>query len=420
MSYLAQTVKIVAEHCGAEQAEEMLVRARAKAAAYPTQELAVAQCWTASSDDDVWTELWRDLASKHPELFGDLQEELSLEARGVSLAWLYVREQHPEQLQLGLPAIVEIDESQLEIVNDLFETVVRPHVTWRVSKDCVLYAYLVAHEWPCLSLFCESALREHTFMLHLEDFNLYKHLALHENIHAALTDFALGDYGTAFLTPLRAIVNEAVVELLTRSIIALTSSKAAAWDTELLTGSYQLQVVALLSVKRTLRPKEMEFYIPFLVSLGLTTLRADHDDEVADALNSTILPMERSPAEWLAYFNDRSQTRRVERSDGSREWYRDGELHRTNGPAVKRSDGSREWYRDGELHRTNGPAVELDDGTLQWWRHGLLHREDGPAIESADGTREWYRHGLLDRVDGPAIESADGDRQWWHDGKRMP
>lgn len=31
----------------------------------------------------LWTELWRDPASKHPELFGALLPELSAEPRGV-------------------------------------------------------------------------------------------------------------------------------------------------------------------------------------------------------------------------------------------------------------------------------------------------------------------------------------------------
>jgi hypothetical protein len=41
-------------------------------------------------------------------------------------------------------------------------------------------------------------------------------------------------------------------------------------------------------------------------------------------------------------------------ADGSKEWYRDGTLHRDDGPAIERADGSKEWYRDGTLVRKEG------------------------------------------------------------------
>ena len=37
----------------------------------------------------------------------------------------------------------------------------------------------------------------------------------------------------------------------------------------------------------------------------------------------------------------------VEHADGSRAWYRDGKLHREDGPAIEYADGDRLWYRDG-------------------------------------------------------------------------
>ena len=40
---------------------------------------------------------------------------------------------------------------------------------------------------------------------------------------------------------------------------------------------------------------------------------------------------------------------------------------------------------DGQLHRTDGPAIEWANGTREWFVDGQLHREDGPAIEYADG-----------------------------------
>jgi len=54
------------------------------------------------------------------------------------------------------------------------------------------------------------------------------------------------------------------------------------------------------------------------------------------------------------------------------------------------SDGSRHWYKDGLLHREDGPAVEHSSGTKEWGINGQLHREDGPAIERLDGDKHWY------------------------------
>ncbi len=34
-----------------------------------------------------------------------------------------------------------------------------------------------------------------------------------------------------------------------------------------------------------------------------------------------------------------------------------------------------------------------DDGVKSWYKNGLLHREDGPAILSPDGIHSWYVYG---------------------------
>ena len=70
-----------------------------------------------------------------------------------------------------------------------------------------------------------------------------------------------------------------------------------------------------------------------------------------------------------------------------------------------------EWYKDGVLHRPDGPAIE------SWWIH----------LESALRTkreRKWYTHGKLDRVGGPAfLEWEEGVlvcRGWYRNGERIP
>ena len=117
--------------------------------------------------------------------------------------------------------------------------------------------------------------------------------------------------------------------------------------------------------------------------------------------------------------NDPSLIREVDQAGTTLYRNSEGKLHRESDPAVERTNGTRIWYRAGTLHREDGPAVEYTDGTRQWYRDGVRHREDGPAYEYADGSRSWYLNGLLHREDGPAIEDADGTRSWYRNGERL-
>ena len=47
-------------------------------------------------------------------------------------------------------------------------------------------------------------------------------------------------------------------------------------------------------------------------------------------------------------------------------------------------------------------------GDKCWYKEGQLHREDGPAIEDVNGIKYWYKEGKLHRLNGPAIEFASG------------
>lgn len=70
----------------------------------------------------------------------------------------------------------------------------------------------------------------------------------------------------------------------------------------------------------------------------------------------------------------------------------------------------------GQLHRTNGPAMVFHGGSKCWLQNGEYHRPDGPAIESACGKKLWYRHGKLHRPDGPAVIFPDKGSQWFQNG----
>ena len=97
-------------------------------------------------------------------------------------------------------------------------------------------------------------------------------------------------------------------------------------------------------------------------------------------------------------------------------WFKDGNLHREDGPAVEYSTGSNEWWLNGKRHREDGPAIEAEDGTKMWFKHGKRHREEGPAIEYANGEKHWYKNDKGHRADGPAIEYASGIKHWIFEG----
>jgi hypothetical protein len=57
------------------------------------------------------------------------------------------------------------------------------------------------------------------------------------------------------------------------------------------------------------------------------------------------------------------------------------------------SYGTKEWYKEGKLHREGGPAVENRNEFNSWFKEGKLHREDGPAIEYSHGEKEYWVNG---------------------------
>ncbi len=60
-------------------------------------------------------------------------------------------------------------------------------------------------------------------------------------------------------------------------------------------------------------------------------------------------------------------------------------------------DGTRSWYKNGEIHRDGDEAaVILPNGSRYWYMNGKLHRsDDKPAIVKADGSQYWYKYGSL-------------------------
>ena len=81
-------------------------------------------------------------------------------------------------------------------------------------------------------------------------------------------------------------------------------------------------------------------------------------------------------------------------SNGSKIWKnKEGQVHRTDGPAIIYADGTQVYYIEGQWHRTDGPAVIYPDGGVEYYKNDEYHREDGPAVIYPDGTEEYWVDG---------------------------
>jgi hypothetical protein len=55
--------------------------------------------------------------------------------------------------------------------------------------------------------------------------------------------------------------------------------------------------------------------------------------------------------------------------------------------------GTIEYYKNGLLHREDGPAVITNKDYKEWWNEGLLHNLNGPARIYPDGREGYFIHG---------------------------
>lgn len=105
--------------------------------------------------------------------------------------------------------------------------------------------------------------------------------------------------------------------------------------------------------------------------------------------------------------------------DGRVSYYKDGLLHREEGPAREWPNGDKLWFLNDKLHRVDGPAHDTNNLKI-WYLNGVLHRDDGPAFEHERGRKEWIVHGKHHREDGPAVEDSIHGDEWWFDDVRYP
>ncbi len=87
------------------------------------------------------------------------------------------------------------------------------------------------------------------------------------------------------------------------------------------------------------------------------------------------------------------------------------------------NNGSR-YYKNGILHREDGPAVDLRCEKV-WLVDGVCHRVDGPAsiLTGSYGERReyWYRNGVMHRENDPAAIHYRNNKvvyeSWYLQGK---
>jgi hypothetical protein len=99
----------------------------------------------------------------------------------------------------------------------------------------------------------------------------------------------------------------------------------------------------------------------------------------------------------------------------------DGYDSRWNNMWRPTTDGYDYAYFDSDRrkHRLFGPAYTSSKyGIQEWYKHGEFHRIDGPAIIHKNN-QYWYKEGKKHRLDGPAIITGGGPKQFWIEGQKL-
>ena len=103
--------------------------------------------------------------------------------------------------------------------------------------------------------------------------------------------------------------------------------------------------------------------------------------------------------------------------------------------------GNKHWYKDGELHRADGPAIEGTVRDDEWWYKGIFAGEGdhpdpvlwerltsvalngGPLLNGCIvdpwGSKYWYKDDKRHREDGPAVDRSNEYKLWYLDGELL-
>ena len=117
---------------------------------------------------------------------------------------------------------------------------------------------------------------------------------------------------------------------------------------------------------------------------------------------------------------------------GNTYWYKHGQLHREDGPAIESNNGEKKYWIEGvqlteeEFEEEQlGPILEqpqIDEFGTEIWRNkdGKLHRDDDlPAMTYENGNKYWYKNDKLHRLNGPAYEESSGYKKYYIEGTEL-
>lgn len=190
--------------------------------------------------------------------------------------------------------------------------------------------------------------------------------------------------------------------------------------------SAEMQILALLN-NTLLTPKEIyeisKYYeVSFFDSVYDILKHFQKNAFLHFSAISKIIDLEdikpRKTFDHEGYLHSYNDTPAEVTSYGTKNWYKHGKLHRTNGPAEVYLNGFSTWYKEGLIHREDGPAQIYPGGPEIWFQNNLVHRDDGPAVIE-EGHREWYQRGQLHRDDDlPAIIYSNGQKEWWQNNEK--
>jgi len=130
--------------------------------------------------------------------------------------------------------------------------------------------------------------------------------------------------------------------------------------------------------------------------------------------------------EWFIYgWRHRDDGPAVIKANGDEYWWQHGSLHRDDGPAIIWASGGAEWRWHDQLHcgiengveHKDKPAIE-SDGRYEWYRHGQCHRDNSPAVIIGK-YKAWYQNGKLHNENGPATVFSDSSMLWYINGAQL-
>jgi uncharacterized protein YlzI (FlbEa/FlbD family) len=132
----------------------------------------------------------------------------------------------------------------------------------------------------------------------------------------------------------------------------------------------------------------------------------------------------------------------IEESDGYKEWYQNGFLHRLDGPAIEYSNGTKSYFINGKRFDSQESWQEEVDKINEKNSKGSnkmkYYDSDGKIVdhhsydddipipydftgiaEWENGDKFWFKTGNLHREDGPACEYPNGAKKYYINGKRF-